>query len=794
MRVIGSPARVRWFRRAWPAMGMVMAIALGSLVGSSAVAPPAHAIEGGQVVTEDVPWVVDVTPRSSTGKGLGGCTGTLISPTYVLTAGHCLGAPAVSATVYVFRNVGVPRAYFSKRMVRSDINDVGLIELDNPVTDVTPQKISTLSEDSSAIMYGVGKTGVDGKPQSQSSFPFKKSSVQSLVGEMPSLAIGASWEGLGNGFYKGLLFGRTIIGRSDSGHALPGDSGGPLMQHGAVVAVISAGSPLTSILFRLGVSSKSGTTLFASLASVHDWILSETKLTDADVSADYPTTTIRNVDILGTGRATWLQSVQQSDGSYAAKFVTGGNQATFDLLFDMTGAFQIRDSAGRCLTLNARPYVTDLGLNAFSNKTVFGACNYSDAKQKFALRNPVSSTPQRMAYSIASSTTKLSLVASGSEVQASTSTADSMTIQSESANDVATLAGYATQRASTPDRGKRQAAQSTVSMTLSSGVTTTLPALPAGVHPVALQTAAQDGSAFVYVLGDDARLYKTSWKSPKDQSFNPWEVRPQTGITQVAAATSGSAGAIYTDGASVYATYGGKFPDLPDATSVSQIAMTMESGKAYMYVLGSNGVLYRSTDTGWSVIDRQVSAMTPSETDGAVAYVVNGGARYSSPSRSAILPALPAAAGIADFRLSSQGGDSFAYVVGLDGKVYKSAAAGRTGGFGAWAAQEGDGVVGLRTATVTGGAVYTNGQTVYSTFGGAASFPALPSGVTADGVALGDEPGGKDYAYVLSTDGVVYRNVLGEGAWTPISPTTSVVDSLSVSQSNGSVIYTSHPR
>ncbi len=774
----------------------VAAIATLSLLLSSLTGiPSAHAIEGGQEMSGQVPWVVSLTLQDAKGQDVAECTGTLISPTFVLTAGHCLRPPATQALVFVSPKLSeTKRSFRSKRVVRSDANDVALVELAEATPRQTYPKLSTMHEDSAAIMYGFGLTASDGKPESESTWPNVKSAVQSLTGEVSNLSIAPSWEGLTNGFYKGLFLNREIIGTSDDGHALPGDSGGPLVQFGAITGVSSLIGLASTLRYKLGLSSRAGTTLFASLTPVHNWILAQTNLTDADISADYPTRTIKSVDILGNGR--WLESRKQPYGTVTATFTeSGANLPTFDLLFDTTGAFQIRDANGKCLTLNSRPFVTDAGLSAFGNQTTFGPCDYLDPKQKFALRNPEGDGSVRTKYTIANSTSKLSLIASHTDVQASTSSADSMIIQSESGENAAALAAYAAQRASGPGRAKRDtsAAASRIILQVPGKGSLDLPSLPSGVHPSTIQTATQNGQSSAYVLGDDGRVYVTASSGPANSTFTPWAQRPQSGITQIAAATSGT-GAVYTDGASIYTTATGKLPALPAPTNVGQIAMTAGGGRTFVYALGSNGVLYRLVDGGaWTTINWSVGTIAASETDAAIAYIVNGQVMYSWPSGGAGLPPLPATAGIADVRLSTDGATSSLYVLGLDGVVYRSDATAQRATqprtFSAWAAQEGQGIIGMRTATGNGNAVYTDGKKVYSTMNGSTSLPPLPSDVTLTGVAQAGP-----VVYALTTSGRILGYTQGSNGWLEQGLGNLSADYLSVSQTDGSAAHIDHAR
>ncbi len=87
-------------------LGTVLSVLL-LLVGLAVTAQPAAAITDGQ--RDEVHTNVGVV-RFTTGAGRFRCSGTLISPTVVLTAGHCTGDTAASpaTNVYVSFNTDLP--------------------------------------------------------------------------------------------------------------------------------------------------------------------------------------------------------------------------------------------------------------------------------------------------------------------------------------------------------------------------------------------------------------------------------------------------------------------------------------------------------------------------------------------------------------------------------------------------------------------------------------------------------------------------------------------------------------
>ena len=86
-------------------------ILLGVLVTVLALAVPVSAItRGGAPDDGEHPYVGLMVAKDADGNPLWRCSGTLISPTVYVTAGHCTEAPAASATIWFEEDVesGIP--------------------------------------------------------------------------------------------------------------------------------------------------------------------------------------------------------------------------------------------------------------------------------------------------------------------------------------------------------------------------------------------------------------------------------------------------------------------------------------------------------------------------------------------------------------------------------------------------------------------------------------------------------------------------------------------------------------
>jgi secreted trypsin-like serine protease len=118
-----------------------------TLLAVTITAAPAHAITYGELDGYAHPYVGFMIAKDAAGKPLGVCSGTLLSPTVFLTAGHCVQEPAVTADIWFkpdltdpvsnnLPNVGDARGttYTHPDYDPSDFTtrDVGVVVLEKP--------------------------------------------------------------------------------------------------------------------------------------------------------------------------------------------------------------------------------------------------------------------------------------------------------------------------------------------------------------------------------------------------------------------------------------------------------------------------------------------------------------------------------------------------------------------------------------------------------------------------------------------------------------------------------------
>jgi secreted trypsin-like serine protease len=228
---------------------MQIRIGVALLAAGLMLAAPAGAVSGGKKANvADAPYIAALPD---------GCTGTLIAPDRILTAGHCVdnfsptnfrvhlgtshnpgwtdgGIPTRGFSVEPRFKESFPFAHRSPQNAIAQY-DVGIILLAQPVTDVTPMKLGTAADEK------IGKTGSLFGYGLSNSLP-RNFSTALRTGDMTIIAASKC----AKAYPKAIIASEICAQDLKSKHAplvqaCPGDSGGPFLVHGVQIGITSWG-------------------------------------------------------------------------------------------------------------------------------------------------------------------------------------------------------------------------------------------------------------------------------------------------------------------------------------------------------------------------------------------------------------------------------------------------------------------------------------------------------------------------------------------------------------------------
>lgn len=220
-----------------------------------AVGTSSRSITNGMADNGEHPYVGLMVAKDSSGAPLWRCSGTLISPTLYLTAGHCTEAPAVSATIWFEEDVqaGIPGNGYpngGSTSVNGTVHvhpqymphafymhDLGVVVLDQPVAMAEYGELPTLGVlDAAATKRGLQKTTLTAV-----GYGLQRINPVFVVGYRARLKAELRIIDLRGTF--GMPDGTAVIvsNNANTGGTCFGDSGGPEFLNGSrVVAAVTS--------------------------------------------------------------------------------------------------------------------------------------------------------------------------------------------------------------------------------------------------------------------------------------------------------------------------------------------------------------------------------------------------------------------------------------------------------------------------------------------------------------------------------------------------------------------------
>ena len=204
---------------------------LVAICATAALAPTAGAVVNGEQITESsVPWFASV----------GGCGGTLVSQSRVLTAAHCVQGRTVADigqvviggdTVRPVAHIAMHPGWRHRNGTENFLDDVAIVELAQPVTTVTPIALAVTTDVPEAWITGRGRAFAPGTGHSEWEMldsSLRSAPLRTLTDAQCAAAFKVYKGSTHERFDKRMRCSIDADGREPLYSGCNGDSGGPL--------------------------------------------------------------------------------------------------------------------------------------------------------------------------------------------------------------------------------------------------------------------------------------------------------------------------------------------------------------------------------------------------------------------------------------------------------------------------------------------------------------------------------------------------------------------------------------
>ncbi|PPF22986.1 hypothetical protein [Rathayibacter rathayi] len=285
--------------------------------------------------------------------------------------------------------------------------------------------------------------------------------------------------------------------------------------------------------------------------------------------------------------------------------------------------------------------------------------------------------------------------------------------------------------------------------------------LPSGVKATQITRENAGGSLYIYVRGDDGLIYR-SINSAALTAVTKKTSDDGSDTTALAGSLYASAQGeqfAYISTAGVPYNQASALTGLPKGVKAAQITRENAGDNLYIYVLGDDGLIYRSKNssalTAVTSVKAKKGSLYTSASGQQFAYVSEDGVPYNQASAMNGLPK-----GVKATRITRENTDTlYIYVQGDDGIIYRSINSSDLTAVTKAKADDGS------DTTALDGSLYASSggeQFAYVTKAGVpynqtTALTGLPRGVKAKQITR--ENAGSLYIYVLADDGIVYRSV-----------------------------------